>query len=254
MGLDLTMGAVILIAALRGWIKGFVNQAVRIGGFIACVYLADPVRDQARPYVLARLPKIDPALLDAILWWVSAVASYIVLVGLITLAIQMMRTPPPPGMARSSRNDQFAGFLLGAAKGLLVAAFLTAGLQALQAYATELVPNATWVQQQITQLVRNATWVQQQMNESRALKWTDQYQPVPKILATPAVRNFVNQIQRNGLKQPSPSEGDEPRQVAEAQSEPEAKAEAETETTNDEIAKAVEELKAQLQLRGPNAD
>ena len=168
MGLDLTMGAVILIAALRGWIKGFVNQAVRIGGFIACVYLADPVRDQARPYVLARLPKIDPALMDRILWWVSAVASYIVLVGLITLAIQMMRTPAPPGMARSSRNDQFAGFLLGAAKGLLVAAFLTAGLQALQAYATELVPDAPWVQQQITQLAHNAPWVQQQMNESRA--------------------------------------------------------------------------------------
>ena len=148
MGLDLTMGAVILIAALRGWIKGFVNQAVRIGGYIACVYLADPVRDQARPYVLAKLPKIDPAILDRILWWVSAVASYIVLVGLVTLAIQMMRTPAPPGMVRSSRNDQFAGFLLGAAKGLLVAAFLTAGLQALQAYANELVPDAPWVQQQ----------------------------------------------------------------------------------------------------------
>ena len=102
--------------------------------------------------------------------------------------------------------------------------------------------------------VQNAAWVQQQTNGSRALKWTDQYQPVPKIWSTPAVRHFVNQIQRNGLKQPSPSEGDEPRQVAEAQSEPEAEAEAETETTNDEIAKAVEGLKAQLQLRGPNAD
>jgi len=260
MGLDLTMGAVILIAALRGWIKGFVNQAVRIGGFIACVYLADPVRDQARPYVLARLPEIGPALLDRILWWVSAVASYIVLVGLITLAIQVMRTPAPPGMVRSSRNDQFAGFLLGAAKGLLVTAFLTAGLQALQVYASELVPDAPWVQQQITQLVHSAPWVQQQMNESRALKWTDQYQPVPKILATPAVRHFVNQVQRNGLKQPSPSEGDESRQVAQAESKPEpeaeAKAESETEieTTNDEIAKAVEEIKAQLQLRGPKAD
>ena len=93
MGLDLTIGAVILIAAIRGWIKGFVSQAVRIAGFIACVYLANPVREQARPYVLARVPKIDPALMDRILWWVSAVVSYIVLVGLTTLAIQMMRTP-----------------------------------------------------------------------------------------------------------------------------------------------------------------
>ncbi len=202
MGLDLTMGAVILIAAVRGWIKGFVNQAVRIGGIIACVYLADPVRDQARPYVLTKLPKIDPVLMDRILWWVSAVVCYIVLVGLTTLAIQMMRTPPPPGMARSSRNDQFAGFLLGAAKGLLVVAFLIAGLQT---YGTD--------------LVQNAAWVQQQTNGSLALKWTDQYQPVPKIWSTPAVRHFVHQIQRNGLKQPGPSDGDEPRQVAEAEGE-----------------------------------
>jgi uncharacterized membrane protein required for colicin V production len=237
MGLDLTLGAVILIVALRGWIKGFVNQAVRIAGFIACVYLADPVRDQGRPYVLAKLPKIDPALMDRILWWSAAVVSYIVLVGLTTLAIQMMRTAPPPGMARSSRNDQFAGFLLGAAKGLIVAAFLTAGLQT---YGTE--------------LVQNAAWVQQQTNGSLALKWTDQYQPVPKIWSTPAVRRFVNQIQRNGLKGPSQPESDEPRQVAEAEAEAEAATEAETETTNEEIAKAVEAAKAQLQLRSPVAD
>jgi len=231
MGLDLTMGAVILIAAVRGWIKGFVNQAVRIGGLISCVYLADPVREQARPYVLARLPKIDPALMDRILWWVSAVVAYIVLVGLITLTIQMMRAPLPPGLVRSSRSDQFAGFLLGAAKGLLVAALLIAGLQT---YGTE--------------LVQNATWVQQQTNGSRALKWTDEYQPVPKIWSTPAVQHFVNRIQRNGMKPPGQSEGDEPHQVAEAE------AEAHHETTKDEIAKAVEDLKSQLQLRGPSAD
>src|SRR3954447_13979375 len=176
MGLDVALGIVILFAALRGWIKGFVSQAVRLIGFVACFYLADPVREQARPYVLTRLPKIDPALMDRILWWVSAVVSYVVLVGLTTLVIQMMRPPPPLGMVRSSRNDQFAGFLLGAAKGLLVAAFLIAGLQT---YGTD--------------LVQNAAWVQQQTNGSRALKWTDQYLPVPKIWATPAVRNFVSQ-------------------------------------------------------------
>jgi uncharacterized membrane protein required for colicin V production len=228
MGLDLIMGAVILIAAVRGWIKGFVHQAVRIAGIIACVYLADPVREQARPYVLARLPQIDPALMDCILWWVSAVVSYIVLVGLATLAIQMMRTPATPGIVRSSRNDQFAGLLLGAAKGFLVAAFLTAGLQALEAYTTELVRNAPWVQQPI-ELVRNAPWVQQQMNESRALKWTDQYQPVSRILATPAVRHFVDHIQRNARKGSGQSEGDDARQVAEAEADPGTEAE----TTNE---------------------
>ena len=117
MGLDVALGIVILFAALRGWIKGFVSQAVRLIGFVACFYLADPVREEARPYVLAKLPKIDPALMDRILWWVSAVVSYVVLVGLITLTIQVMRTPSPPGLSRSKRNDQFAGLLLGVLKG-----------------------------------------------------------------------------------------------------------------------------------------
>ena len=95
MGLDLAFGVIILIAGLRGWLKGFVTQAVRIGGFIACFYLADPVREQIRPYVLGKLPTIDAGLLDRILWWVSTLVSYIVLVGLINLAIQLTRTPLP---------------------------------------------------------------------------------------------------------------------------------------------------------------
>src|SRR5262245_23957165 len=103
MGLDVTLGVVILIGAIRGWFKGFVSQVVRLGGFIACFYLADPVREQARPYVLAKLPTIEPGLMDRILWWVAAVVSYIVLVGLTSLAIQMTRTPPPPKMTRSPR-------------------------------------------------------------------------------------------------------------------------------------------------------
>jgi uncharacterized membrane protein required for colicin V production len=223
MGLDIALGLVILIAAVRGWIKGFVSQAVRIGGFVACVYLADPVREQARPFVLAKLPKIDPAMMDRILWWVSAVVSYIVLVGLTTLAIQMMRTPPPPGMARSSRNDQFAGFLLGAAKGLVVAAFLTAGFHR---YAAD--------------LVHNATWVQEQTGGSFALKWTDQYQPVPKIWATPVIRRFVEHIQRNGLKGSAETEGGEVNQVAEP--------------VADEFEKVIEEVKAELRARDQAPD
>src|SRR3954469_12020096 len=183
MGLDVALGIVILAAALRGWIKGFVSQAVRLVGFVACFYLADPVREQARPYVLAKLPKIDPALMDRILWWVAAVVSYVVLVGLITLTIQVMRTPPPPGLSRSKRNDQFAGLLLGVLKGGLVAAFMAAG-----------------VQKYMPEIVKNVSWAGPQSDHSLALKWTEQYQPVPKIWAAPPVRRFVEHIQRNGLK------------------------------------------------------
>ena len=53
MGLDLALGGLVLLAAIRGWFKGFVMQAVRLSGLVACVYAADPIRDQVRPRVLA---------------------------------------------------------------------------------------------------------------------------------------------------------------------------------------------------------
>src|SRR5208337_3410691 len=55
--------------------------------------VAQGVREQVRPSVLGKMPAIDAGLLDRILWWVAAVVSYIVLVGLTTLAIQLTRTP-----------------------------------------------------------------------------------------------------------------------------------------------------------------
>jgi uncharacterized membrane protein required for colicin V production len=195
MGLDLALGAIVLFAAIRGWLKGFVSQSVRLTGFVACFYLADAVREQARPFALAKLPTIETGLMDRILWWASAVISYIVLVGVTTLAIQMMRTPPAKGMQSSARNDQFAGFTLGIAKGLLIAAFLAAAIE----------KYADWVPK--------ATWVHNQTEGSWALKWTDQYQPVPRIWATPPVHNFVEHIQRNGF--PPATKSEDSSQVAE---------------------------------------
>ena len=191
MGLDVALGVIILIAAFRGWFKGFVSQAVRIAGFVACFYLADPVREQVRPYILGKMPAIEAGLLDRILWWVAAVISYIVLVGLTTLAIQLTRTPPAPGMPRSRRDDQFGGFLVGSAKGLLVTAFLAA---AVEKYGTE--------------IARSIPWAERQTTGSYALKWTAQYQPAPRIWAAPPVRRFVEHIQRNGLKGQMEAEGE----------------------------------------------
>ena len=72
------------------------------------------------------------------------------------LAIQMMPNARRfQAWSASSRNNRFAGFLLGHGQGS-VAIFMTAGLQALQVYANELVPDAPWVQQQTAQLVRKA--------------------------------------------------------------------------------------------------
>lgn len=182
MGVDLALGAVVLVAAIRGWLRGFVGQAVRLAGFVACFYLADPVRDQARPYVLARLPKVDPALMDRILWWASAVASYVVLVGIVTLVIKLARRPDASGKTEARRDDQFAGFLLGAAKGAIVAVFLAAGVQK---YAAEFGDRFEWIGKMTA--------------DSRALEWNRKYEPAPKIWEAPPVRKFVEHIRRNGL-------------------------------------------------------
>jgi hypothetical protein len=245
MGLDVALGLVVLSAAIRGWIKGFVSQAVRLIGLVACFYLANPVREQARPYVLARLPKIDPALMDRILWWVAAVVSYVVLVGLITLTIQIMRTPPPPGLTRSPRNDQFAGLFLGAGKGALVAAFLAAGYEK---YAAD--------------IVKHLPWAGPQANGSHALEWTQKYQPVPKIWSAPPVRRLVEHIQRNGLRGRTRAEAEadpaEPDQVAEGTSvSPSSRLPRLDLPSGDfdpadlapEVAKELEDLKAELQTR-----
>lgn len=186
MGLDLALGAVVLIAAIRGWLRGFVSQAVRIAGFVACFYLADPVRDQARPHVLARLPKVDPALIDRMLWWSSAAASYIVVVGVVTLLIKLARRPDASGKVETRRDNQMAGLLLGAAKGTLAAAFLVAGVQK---YAES--------------LSSQFEWAGRMMDRSKAIEWNRQYEPVPKIWESPPVRRFVEHIQRNGLSAPA---------------------------------------------------
>jgi len=185
MGLDVALGVIILVAAFRGWFQGFVSQAVRIASLVACVYLGDQVRDYAKPYVDPYLSTIQPDLIDRLLWWVSAVATYIVLVGVAMLVIKMTRRPEIPGIPQSGRNDQFAGFLLGGAKGSVIVAFLAAGILKYGSQPIETVP-----------------WAQEQVKASWALRWSEVYQPVPKIWSSRPVRHFVNHIQRMGLQRP----------------------------------------------------
>jgi hypothetical protein len=115
MGLDLVLGVIVLLAAIRGWLKGFLLQAIRLSGLVACVYVADPVRDLVKPYVVPYLPSIRPELVDRLLWWTAAAVSYVVLVGLATLIANYSRRRAF-GLADPRRNDQYAGFALGAFK------------------------------------------------------------------------------------------------------------------------------------------
>lgn len=186
MGLDVALGVVILIAAIRGWLQGFFYQFIRICGLIACVYLAAPVRDRMKPQVASYLPSIRADLVDRLLWWVSASVCYIVIVGVATLVMKMTRRPEIPGVVpQRSRNDQFAGFLLGIAKGGLVAAFLVA---ALDDYGRE--------------QIQALPWAEQQVKSSQALAWNGQYHPASRIWGSVPVQHFVNHIHRMGLQAP----------------------------------------------------
>jgi uncharacterized membrane protein required for colicin V production len=194
MGLDLALGVVILIAAFRGWFQGFVSQAVRLSSLVLSVYLAAHVRDYAKPYVAPHLTSIQPDLVDRLLWWVSAVATFLVLVGVAMLVIKMTRRPEIPGIPQSGRNDQFAGFFLGALKGLLAVVFVVAGIQN---YAMD--------------QVKNVSWAEEQAKTSWALKWNEKYLPARKIWASRPVRHFVDHIHRMGLERPGASSESEPR-------------------------------------------
>jgi uncharacterized membrane protein required for colicin V production len=195
MGLDVALGVTIALGALRGWFRGFTTQAVRLTGLVTCFYLALPVREQVRPYILARMPVMDPGLLDRILWWSSAVVSYIVLVGLITLAIQLTKSPPVPGAVATRRGDRIGGLLLGAAKSGLIVAFLAAGVE------------------KYAEVARKISWADRQLDGSYALAWTTKYRPVPRLWATAPVRHFVEQIQQNGLPRSPEANGE--KQLAE---------------------------------------
>ena len=191
MGLDLAMGGLVLIAAVRGWMKGFLVQAIRLGGLVAAVYAASPVREQAKPYVVEYLPTIQPLLLDRLLWWSAAGVSYFVIVGVASLAVAVARRPKY-GIEEPNRGDQFAGFGLGVVKGLIVTSFLVAGL----------TRYANWTFEKIS-------WAERQTKESYAWEWNRKYRPAAKIWAAPPVREFVSHVQKMGLLVPEGSKSDD---------------------------------------------
>jgi uncharacterized membrane protein required for colicin V production len=181
MGLDILLGLIILASGVRGWFRGFVLQSIRLAGLIGSVYAAAPLRDTARPYIAGYLPSMRPELLDRLLWWTSAIACYVVTVGLASLAVKMARRRPF-GEAEPNRTDQFAGFFLGGVKGAIVVAFLAA---ALQRHAVD--------------RVKGIDWAEQQAKDSYALQWDGQYHPADRMWTSVPVQHFVGEIRRKGL-------------------------------------------------------
>lgn len=225
MGLDLALGGLVLLAGLRGWFKGFILQAVRLVGLVACVYVADPVRNLAKPYVVSHLPSIQPNLVDRLLWWVAAVTSYFVLVGVATLMVNLSRRKAL-GEPEPHYNDQFAGFLLGLIKGVAVAAALAAGIQS---YALG--------------YVKKVPWADRQAEGSRVLQWNARYQPVTKVWTSRPVQHFVNQIQRMGIQPPDDTRASAPDPVAAANRPPQLI----LPSADGDVARLVESIQAAVQ-------
>jgi hypothetical protein len=186
MGLDLALGLLVLFAAVRGWIQGFVNQAIWIGSLVSSVYLAEPVRDLVKPSLLPHMGTIEPDLVDRILWWASGLCLYFLLMGVGSTLVRLTRRPPIPGAPPGSRNNQFAGFLIGGLKGFVVACFLVAGLEK---YGLD--------------RLKTMDWAREQIEHSWALKWSREYQPAPRIWNSPPVQHLVSRIHQMGIKSPT---------------------------------------------------
>jgi uncharacterized membrane protein required for colicin V production len=185
MGLDLALGVVVLLAAFRGWLKGFVLQALRIVGLVGSAYLAVPVREQVKPYALQYLPTIRADLVDRLFWWASAAGCYFLIVGVGSLVVALSRRQAF-GIAEPQRGDQFAGFGLGLMKGLIVAAFL---VSALDRYGRPQFDNFRWASDQT--------------KESFAWDWNERYHPATRMWTAPPVQQFVAHVQKMGLMNPS---------------------------------------------------
>ena len=185
MGLDLILGAIVLVMALRGWFRGFFAQAIRLGSFVGAAYVAGPIRDLARPVAADYLPSLSTGLLDRLLWWVAAVMAFVVIGGVANglLASQRRRRASAEGGSGPGHGgDHSAGALLGAAKGAIVVAFLASGLQR---YALDYLEAGGWVGSQV--------------ETSKVLGWSAAHQPARRIWESTPVRRFVEHVRTMGF-------------------------------------------------------
>ena len=97
MALDIAAGVIVLLGVDPGISKGFVAQAIGLAALIGCVYAADPLRDLALPYAQAKFPTIQAPLFAKLLWWTAAVLGFVVMAGLATTIVKLLKTKPYDG-------------------------------------------------------------------------------------------------------------------------------------------------------------
>jgi len=197
MGLDLTLGAVVLLAGARGWFRGFLLQAIRLGALIGAVYAADPIRDVIRPYARQQIPSIGPELLDKLLWWTAAVGAFVVASGVASWIVRARRDRYRD--FDRGNADSGAGFLVGAAKGLIAASFMAAGIEKYSATYLQEVP-----------------WATEQVQASQAMAFARSHHPADRLWSAAPVRLFVAHVRRAGIEMPKPDGGSDDEATREA--------------------------------------
>ncbi len=181
MGLDIALGVIVLMAAVRGWLRGFLLQAIPLAALVGSVFAAEPLRNLIRQPAHDYFPGIRPELLDRLLWWSAAVLTFVVASGVATAVVRLYRKRPAAEF-ETRYADQGAGFLLGVVKGGLVAAFLTAGM-------VDYVPS----------YVKSGGWIARQVESSRAVRLNAQHRPAAQVWNSPPVRALVAHVRSRGL-------------------------------------------------------
>ena len=204
MGLDITLGVLVLLAGIRGWFKGFLRQAIPIGALVGCVFLANPLRDVGRPYAREYFPSIHHDVLDRLLWWTAAVLAYVVTAG-IAFSILKSVKKRTYGEPEPNRADQGAGFTLGVAKGLIFASCL---VSAIQSFAPG--------------YYKQAPFVEDQAKTSRAIEWAERYHPAETLWRSPPVQGVVARVRTGGMwsnaEERAPATAEEPDSTPDRQS------------------------------------
>ncbi|MBS9716665.1 CvpA family protein [Pseudohalocynthiibacter aestuariivivens] len=117
--IDGVVAIVIIISALLAYSRGFVREALSIGGWIAAAILAYLFADQIRPLV-NQIPVLGEFVADQCELSLLASFAVVMVIGLIVMSIF---TPLFSGIVQRSflgGFDQGIGFLFGVARGVLL--------------------------------------------------------------------------------------------------------------------------------------
>lgn len=187
MGLDLLAGLVVLFGAIRGYFRGFFIPLAKLGSLIGAVYLADPLRIRANPYVQPYFPAIDAETYARLSWWAALLVGYLatasISCGLLRLTVE--RKDPE---RRGAGADRFLGFLLGGIKGAAtVALLLTAVL---------------WKES----LIAQAPGGEKLLAGSRTVAWTRAHDPFGKLWVWPPFVHLRTEVYENGWFPPKAAE------------------------------------------------